>query len=132
MARRERINGDALPSALLPGKAEELVLAALSVRLSERYLAERLGIGLRALRRSFLDERGVTAYVALRQLRLLGSAAAACDATGSDAQGSCRTMRLRSLRAFLARSRSLFRREAADASFDDTGSGCSDNAACFA
>lgn len=38
--------------------------------LSERYLAERLGIGLRTLRRSFLDERGVTAYVALRQLRL--------------------------------------------------------------
>ena len=35
--------------------------------LSERYLAERLGIGLRTLRRSFLDERGVTAYVALRQ-----------------------------------------------------------------
>jgi transcriptional regulator GlxA family with amidase domain len=68
--RRERINGDALPSVLLVNKAEELVLAALPVRLSERYLAERLGIGLRTLRRSFLDERGVTAYVALRQLRL--------------------------------------------------------------
>ena len=70
VARRERINGDALPSVLLVGKVEELVLAALPVRLSERYLAERLGIGLRTLRRSFLDERGVTAYVALRQLRL--------------------------------------------------------------
>jgi transcriptional regulator GlxA family with amidase domain len=46
------------------------VLAALPVRLSERYLAERLGIGLRTLRRSFLDERGATAYVALRRLRL--------------------------------------------------------------
>jgi methylphosphotriester-DNA--protein-cysteine methyltransferase len=69
--RRERINGDALPSVLLVSKAEELVLAALPVRLSERYLAERLGIGLRTLRRSFLDERGVTAYVALRQLRSL-------------------------------------------------------------
>jgi transcriptional regulator GlxA family with amidase domain len=68
--RRERINGDALPSVLLVSKAEELVLAALPVRLSERYLAERLGVGLRTLRRSFLDERGVTAYVALRQLRL--------------------------------------------------------------
>jgi transcriptional regulator GlxA family with amidase domain len=55
---------------LLVGKVEELVLAALPVRLSERYLAERLGIGLRTLRRSFLDERGVTAYVALQQLRL--------------------------------------------------------------
>jgi transcriptional regulator GlxA family with amidase domain len=70
VARRERINGDALPSVLLVGKVEELVLAALPVRLSERYLAERLGIGLRTLRRSFFDERGVTAYVALRQLRL--------------------------------------------------------------
>jgi hypothetical protein len=39
-------------------------------RLSERYIAERLGIGLRALRRSFLDERSATAYVALRRLRL--------------------------------------------------------------
>src|ERR1700730_14940569 len=38
--------------------------------LSERYLAERLGIGLRTLRRSFLDERGVTAYVPLRRLLL--------------------------------------------------------------
>ncbi len=68
--RRERINGDALPSVLLVSKAEELVLAALPVRLSERYLAERLGIGLRTLRRSFLDERGTTPYVALRFLRL--------------------------------------------------------------
>jgi transcriptional regulator GlxA family with amidase domain len=70
VARRERINGGALPSVLLVAKAEELVLAALPERLSERYLAERLGIGLRTLRRSFLDERGVTAYAALRQLRL--------------------------------------------------------------
>jgi AraC-like DNA-binding protein len=70
VARRERINGNALPSVLLVSKAEELVLAALPVRLSERYLAERLGIGLRTLRRSFLGERGVTAYVALRRLRL--------------------------------------------------------------
>jgi hypothetical protein len=70
VARRERFNGDALPSALLVGKAEELVLAALPVRLNERYPAERLGIGLPTLRRGFLDERGVTADVALRQLRL--------------------------------------------------------------
>jgi transcriptional regulator GlxA family with amidase domain len=70
VSRRERINGDALPSALLVRTADELVLAALPVRLSERYLAERLGIGLRTLRRSFLDERGATAYVALRRLRL--------------------------------------------------------------
>jgi transcriptional regulator GlxA family with amidase domain len=47
-----------------------LVLAALPVRLSERYLAERLSVGLRTLRRAFLDERGDTAYVVLRQLRL--------------------------------------------------------------
>lgn len=70
IARRERINGDVLPPALLVGKAEELVLAALPVRLSERYLTEKLGVGLRTLRRSFLDERGATAYVALRRLRL--------------------------------------------------------------
>ncbi len=68
--RFKRINGDALPSVLLVGKAEELVLAALPNRLGEEYLAEKLGIGLRTLRRSFLDERGLTAYVALRQLRL--------------------------------------------------------------
>ena len=43
---------------------------ALRQRLSVLSEAERLGIGLRTLRRSFLDERGVTAYVALRQLRL--------------------------------------------------------------
>jgi hypothetical protein len=60
VSRRERINGDALAPALLVRKVEELVLAALPVRLSERYLAER----------AFLDVRGNTAYVALRQLRL--------------------------------------------------------------
>ncbi len=46
------------------------MLTAFPVRLSERYLAERLGIGLRTLRRSFLDERGATPYVVLRQVRL--------------------------------------------------------------
>jgi hypothetical protein len=40
ISRRERINGDALPSALLVRTAEELVLAALPVRLSERYLTD--------------------------------------------------------------------------------------------
>jgi transcriptional regulator GlxA family with amidase domain len=70
ISRRDRINGDALPPALLVRKVEKLVLAALPVRLSERYLAERLSVGLRTLRRAFLDERGGTAHVALRQLRL--------------------------------------------------------------
>ncbi len=70
ISRRERLNGDTLPSVLLVSKAEELVLEALPVRLSERYLTEKLGIGLRTLRRSFLDERGATPYVALRRLRL--------------------------------------------------------------
>jgi transcriptional regulator GlxA family with amidase domain len=68
--RRERINGHLLAPALLVRKVEELVLAALPVRLSERYLTERFSVGLRTLRRAFLDERGKTAYVALRQLRL--------------------------------------------------------------
>jgi transcriptional regulator GlxA family with amidase domain len=70
LSRRRRINGAILPSALLVSKAEELVLAALPVRLSERYLADKLGVGRRTLQRSFLDHRGVTAYVALRQLRM--------------------------------------------------------------
>jgi transcriptional regulator GlxA family with amidase domain len=70
ISRRRRINGATLPSAFLVSKAEELVLAALPIRLSERYLADKLGVGRRTLQRSFLDHRGVTAYVALRQLRL--------------------------------------------------------------
>lgn len=70
VARHDRIDGDALPPSILVARAEALVLAALPDRLSERYLAERLGVGLRTLRRAFLDERGDTAYVALRRLRL--------------------------------------------------------------
>jgi hypothetical protein len=55
-------------ASLLVGKAEELVLAALPVRLSELYLTAKLGVGQRTLRRSFLDARGVTAYVGRRAL----------------------------------------------------------------
>ena len=123
VSRRERINGDALPSVLLVGKAEELVLAALPVRLSERYLAERLGIGLRTLRRSFLDERGVTAYVALRQLRLREAQqriATQPDLTLKAAAQQC---------GFGHYAR--FRRDL-ESSFGDTRGGRSDNAPCFA
>jgi transcriptional regulator GlxA family with amidase domain len=55
---------------MLVTKVEELVTAALPTRLSERYLAAKLSVGLRTLRRAFLDERGETVYVALRQLRM--------------------------------------------------------------
>lgn len=70
VARHERIDGDALPTRTLVARAERLVLAALPDRLSEVYLAKRLGVGLRTLRRCFLEERGQTVYVALRCLRL--------------------------------------------------------------
>jgi len=67
--------------------------------LSERYLAERLGIGREPCGAAF------TMNMASRPMSHCGSAvagstAADYDATGSDAQGSRTTMRFRSLRGF--------------------------------
>jgi transcriptional regulator GlxA family with amidase domain len=66
----KRINGDALPPAMLVARAEQLMLDALPIRLGEAFLSQVLGVGLRTLRRAFLDERGATPYLALRNRRL--------------------------------------------------------------
>jgi transcriptional regulator GlxA family with amidase domain len=65
-----KIDGGSLHQSVLIANAETMVLEMLPKRLDEKALAKALGIGLRALRRAFLDERGLTPYTALRTLRL--------------------------------------------------------------
>ena len=65
-----QIEGHALHPSQLVAKAEAMAEAAVPRRLDERALAAALGVGARALRRAFLDTRGMTPYMALRDLRL--------------------------------------------------------------
>ncbi len=65
-----QIEGHALHPSQLVVKAEAITEAAVPRRLDEQALATALGVGVRALRRAFLDTRGMTPFMALRDLRL--------------------------------------------------------------